>query len=137
MASFEIADAAFAESLKHIGLRNALQSFKLDITNDRQFAHFKNNPQTAAWSFFCVNAGADFVEKAERQNCLKVASHLRLAIGVAGARLDIIEDIVFAQTTVALNVDFFDNTLLWLGLLRPHRRREEESGADNQTECGQ
>jgi len=51
-------------------------------------------------------------------------------VGIAGARLNVIKDIVFAKTAIALNINAFDYPLL-LRLLGAHRRREEESGADN------
>jgi len=72
--------------------------------------HFENDIQPAARSLFGVNARSDLVEKAERKNCLKIACNLGFAVGVAGTRLNVIKDIVLAETAIALNVDVFNYT---------------------------
>src|SRR6266849_3479103 len=76
--------------------------------------------------------GPDLVEKSESQERLQVASDLGLAVGVARSRLNVIEEIIFAQTAIADDVDVFDHARRWL--LRTGMRREKQKGAENKAQ---
>ena len=84
---------------------NALESFKLQIANDRQLFNFENNIDAATRAFFSQDASSRLIKKAERQNCLQIALDLLFVVRIAGTGLDVVKDVVFSETTIAGDVD--------------------------------
>ena len=128
-------NALFTKGLQDIRLGNAFKTLELDVANDRKLFNFKNHAHAAAGSIFDRHARADLVKEVQREDRLQVTRDCGFAVDVAGARLDVIEDIFFAQSTIADDIDLFDDALL--GLLRAHRRgNRKKTDADNQADCG-
>ena len=103
-----------------------MQAFELNVADNRQLCHVKSNDDAAARTIFDGYAGSDFIKETEGQNGLQVAFDLRGIVGVAGASLDVIDNVVFAQTAIAEHLNTFDQTWLWL--LRAGAVRQELKG---------
>ena len=104
-----------------------MESFKLNVTDDREFYDIKSNDYAAAGAILSRYPRLDFVEETERENRLQVTLDLSGVEGIAGTRLNVVQNIVFAQTPITDNVDIFYGSLLRL-LLRVGRARESQSG---------
>src|SRR5712692_4260783 len=127
------ADPLFAKSLQHVRLRDTLQTFELYIANDGQLFDFKDYIDAAARADFGGDAGCNLVEKPESQDRLQVARDLGIAVCVTRSRLNVIEDVVFAQSAITEDVDVFDQARWWL--LRARTRCEKErSGNDDEAQ---
>src|SRR5215211_1548651 len=111
------ADAPFAESLEHIRFLHALETFKGEVTNNRQLFDFENDVYTAARPVLNQHARQGLVEESQRKERLVVALDLIDVVNVAGPRLNVVKNVVFTQTPIASNVDAFDESLGRLRLL--------------------
>src|SRR5215471_166379 len=80
-------NSAFAEGLKDIGFRHALQAFELDVPNDRQLLDFENHSDTTTRGIFDRDPGADLVEKAQGKNSLQVTPNLGFVVDIARSGL--------------------------------------------------
>src|SRR5262245_9102705 len=122
------ADASLAKRLEHVRFLNTLQTVKCEITNNRQLFHFENDVHAAAWTVFSENTCCRFVEESQRQECLVVALDLFNVVRVAWPGLDVIKDVVFAQTTITNDIDAFNETLRLILLGFDDFRRREGCG---------
>ena len=113
-----------------------MQAFELNVADNRQLGHVKSNDDAAARTVFDGYAGPDFVKETQCQNGLQVAFDLRRIVRVAGASLDVIDNVVFAQTPIALDLNAFDQACLWL-LRAGAVRQENGRDADNDGQNGQ
>src|SRR5882672_4220504 len=120
---FRDADATLAESLQDVGFRNALQSFKLDIPDDGQFFNDEGDPDAAARSIFDRYLRLGLLKKTESINRLKIACDLIRIVDVTRPGLNPVKNVIFAQTTISLDIDFLDESLL--RLLSPHTTGDE------------
>src|SRR5215212_6483991 len=116
-ALFRHADAPFAESLEHIRFLHALETFKGEVTNNRQLFDFENDVYTAARPVLNQHAGQGLVEESQREERLIIALDLIDVVNVAGPRLNVVKNVVFTQTAIAGNVDVFDESLGRLSFL--------------------
>ena len=129
-------DALFTKGLQDIRLRNAFKTLELDVANDRKLFNFKNHHHATTRSILRVNASANFFKEVQREDRLKITRDCRFAVDISSARLNVIENIFFAQAAVTYDVDVFNQTRL--RLLCRHRRAKEQAGcADYQAECGE
>ena len=71
-AFFGNTHAPFAKRLEHVRLRNALQTFKLQVANDRQLLDLEYDVYATARAFFGIDAGGGLIEKTQGKNCLQV-----------------------------------------------------------------
>ena len=114
------ADAPLAKGLQHVRLGHAFQSFELNVANDWQLFNFKDDANAAARCVLDRYARANSIKESKGKQCLQIAFDLRLVVRIAGPRLNVIKDVVFPQTAIADDVDFFDQALR--GLLGAHGR---------------
>src|ERR1044072_7891631 len=109
---FRHTDAALTEGFEHVRLGHALETFKRQVANDRQLFDFENDVHAAARTVFSQHASGGFVEESQREQRLVVTLHLVNVVRIARPGLDVIENIVFTQTTIADDVNVLDDSLL-------------------------
>ena len=131
---FRDADTPFAKSLQHVRFGNAVQAFELNVANDRQFFDVESNDNAAARAIFDRDSGFGLVEKSQREDGLQVAFDLGRIVGIAGASLNVIDDVVFAQTAITENLNILNQTrlrLLCAGPIRQKNRRHADNDGQN------
>ena len=69
---FRNADAPLAKSFQHVRLGDTLQSFELNVANDRQFVDFKDDANAAARCVFREHAGVDLVKETQAEKSLQI-----------------------------------------------------------------
>src|SRR5258708_23187850 len=126
---FGNSDAPFAESLEDVLFRDALQSFKLNVADDREFPDVEGHSDAATRSIFNRDSRLGFFKKTKRVDGLQVTRDLICVVRVTGTGLKVVDNVVFAQTTIALNIDFFNQTLR--RLLGPRRTSDKKRGSAN------
>ena len=132
---FRNAHALLTKSLQYIRLGYTLESFKLNVANDREFTNVESYVNSAAWTIFNGDSSFGFVEEAEGIESLQVALNLGGIVGVSRAGLNVIDYIVFAQASIADNVHVFDHARR---LLRARPIYEEQgSGSDKEAQNGE
>src|SRR5712692_4883515 len=130
---FGNADTLFAKSFQHVRLRDAVQTFELNIANDGQFFDFKDYIDAAARADLGGHLGRNLVEKIESQDRLQVALNLGRIVRVSRTGLNVIDNVVFAQAAIANDIDVLNQSRLWL--LRAGTRCEKErSGPDDEAQ---
>src|SRR6185436_8202171 len=130
------AHTSLAKCLEHVRFRDALEALELNIPNDWQLVDFEDDPDSAARRIFSSYASTNFVEETEREQRLQVAFHLRWVESVSRPSLDVVDDVVLAQTAIADDINILDQP--WLGLLSARRRGNyQKSGAYDQAECNE
>src|SRR5215211_1760695 len=77
------ADASLAKSLEHIRFRHALETFKGEITNNRQLFDFENDVYATSRTVFNQHARVSFVEEGQRQERLIIALDLLDVVRIA------------------------------------------------------
>ena len=132
---FRDAHAFLAKSLQHIRLGYTLESFKLNVSDDREFLYVESYVDSAAWTIFDGDPSFGFVEEALGIESLQVALNLGRIVSVSRTRLNVVNDVVFAEASIADNVHVLDHARL-LSRARP-THEEQGSGTDKEAQNGE
>ena len=111
-----------------------MESFKLQVTNDWEFADLEDDHHASARTFFRINARLHLVEETQRQQGLQIALDLLLIERVARSGLHVIENVFLAQSAPADDLNFLDCALGLLLSVGGFEREGYRCDADNSSQ---
>ena len=116
------------DSVPQVRLLDTVQTFKLQIANDGEFADFKYDNHTAARTILGINPGFHFIEEAERQDGLQVALNLLFVERIALTGLHPVKHVFRAKPSVSGDCYVLDDAWLSRLLSKSACGREAERG---------